>query len=225
MGTKTSGHWIALTAADGHRLDAFAVAPAASAKGTVVVLPEIFGVNGHIQSVATDLARLGYAAIAPALFDRVQKNVNLGYDQDGVAQGIRLKSAVSVEHAMLDVAAALAHAGEARSAVVLGFCWGGTLAWLSAARLPVRAAVAYYGGQIGSFIDVELRAPVMTHFGEQDHSIPVTVYESVAREHPQVLNHLYPAGHGFNCSERASYHADSAPKAWSRSVAFLQAAL
>ena len=119
MSTNLSGQWIALTAADGHRFDAFTVAPAAAVKGTVVLLPEIFGVNGHIQSVATDLARLGYAAIAPALFDRVQQKVNLGYDKDGVEQGIRLKSAVPVEHALLDVAAALAHAGEARSAVVL----------------------------------------------------------------------------------------------------------
>jgi len=225
MSTNLSGQWIALTAADGHRFDAFTVAPAAAVKGTVVLLPEIFGVNGHIQSVATDLARLGYAAIAPALFDRVQQKVNLGYDKDGVEQGIRLKSAVPVEHALLDVAAALAHAGEARSAVVLGFCWGGTLAWLSAAKLPVRAAVAYYGGQIGSHIDLELRAPVMTHFGAQDQSIPVTVFEAVADKHPQVINHLYPAGHGFNCSERASHHAQSARTAWDRSVAFLQAAL
>ena len=145
MSNSTSGQWIALSAADGHRLDAFTVAPAAPAKGTVVVLPEIFGVNGHIQSVATDLAQLGYAAIAPALFDRVQKNVNLGYDQGGVEQGIRLKSAVPVEHALLDVAAALAHAGDARSAVVLGFCWGGTLAWLSAAKLPVPAVIRHRG--------------------------------------------------------------------------------
>jgi carboxymethylenebutenolidase len=212
--------WIALNASDGHRLDAFKLVPHGPARGAVIVLQEIFGVNPHIRSVCRRIANEGYTVLAPALFDRMRKDVSLKYDQEGVQEGLALKAAVSFDAALLDVAAALDHCGPA---AILGFCWGGTLAWLAAAKLPARGAIAYYGGQIGSFLDVQLKAPVLTHFGEHDHSIPLTVAQGVSEMHPCALNHVYPAGHGFQCDERESYHAASADAAWTRTTGFLKA--
>lgn len=221
--SKLNEEWVQLTASDGQRLDAFKVVPEGQTRGAVVVLQEIFGVNGHIQNVARKLASKGYVALAPALFDRMRKGVDLQYNQEGVKQGLALKADTSFDAALLDVEAALSHFGNGRNAAVMGFCWGGTLAWLAAAKLPVKGAVAYYGGQIGLFLDVSLKAPVMTHFGENDHSIPIAVAHGVGEKHPFVLNHVYPAGHGFNCDERESYHAGCASTAWARTSGFLSA--
>lgn len=222
MSTDLQEHWIQLVAADSHRLDAFRVSPK-EPKATVVVLQEIFGVNTHIQGVARQLAGLGYTAIAPALFDRVQKKVALAYDQPGIGLGKALVAGISLETSLLDTAAAVAHATAPGPVAVLGFCWGGSLAWLAAARLPVAGAVAYYGGQIGSLLASPPLRPVLTHFGANDTSIPLEVSISVRQRYGSVINHVYPAGHGFNCNERPSFHAPSAALAWQRTVGFLSA--
>ncbi len=224
MNTDCQEHWLELRAADGHRLDAFHVVPQES-RGTVVVLQEIFGVNSHIQSVARELANAGYTAIVPALFDRVQKNVALGYDKAGIDAGKALVADISLESALLDTACAVACRDLSTPAVVLGFCWGGSLAWLAAGRLPVSGAVAYYGGQIGALLETGPVKPVMTHFGADDASIPIEVSGKISQRYGLVVNHVYPAGHGFNCSERASFHAPSATLAWRRTLGFLAAVM
>lgn len=226
-------NWMDLQAADGHRFKAWRAAPAAPAvpsvpsKGRVVVLQELFGVNPHMRSVTAACARAGYAAITPALFDRVERDVSLAYDKAALDHGLKLRSALPLAEVMLDVEvdvdAALRFAGAPGTAIVLGFCRGGTLAWLAASRLPVRAAVAYYGGQIGDHLDQSPRAPVMAHFGRHDHSIPPAVPEALLRDHPTVLTHLYAAGHCFNCGERSSHDPASAGLAWRRTLAFFDA--
>ena len=213
------GQTIQLTAGDGHRLDAYEVQAQGRARGAIVVVQEIFGVNGHIRSVADRYGADGYHVIAPALFDRVQRNVQLGYTDNDIAEGRRIRGAVSFEQALQDVDAAR-HALENSGKVgVVGYCWGGTVTWLAAARLSGFAAgSSYYGGGIGQFAAEHPRCPTQCHFGQKDHAIPLTEVDSVRRENPSVEVFLYPAGHGFNCEARGSYDAASAAKARERTL-------
>jgi carboxymethylenebutenolidase len=215
---------IELVAHDGHRLSAWRADPAGTPKGGVVVVQEIFGVNNHIRAVTEGFAAAGWLAIAPALFDRSAKGIELGYDQDGIAKGREIAFGQPQDAALADVAAAI---GEVRrlagSAAVVGYCWGGTLAWLSATRLGADAAVGYYGGGIAKTAGEAPKAPVMLHFGETDHAIPMTDVEAIKVAQLAIPVHVYPAGHGFNCSESGSFHAPSAELAQKRTLAFLDA--
>lgn len=221
---KQQGDWLDLTASDGHRFRGYEARPAGAEKGRILVIQEIFGVNHHIRSVCEDFAAEGYRALAPALFDRAERGVELAYDDAGIQRGREIMGKVTVDDALKDVAAALAHLGGDGSAAIVGYCWGGTVAWAAAQRLGVRAAIGYYGGGIANRLDEPLRAPTLLHFGEKDHAIPLTVADSVRERHPSVMVHLYPAGHGFNCDERASYDAESAALAKQRTLGLLRAA-
>ncbi len=221
MGLAVTGERIELTAADGHRLGAYLARPAGEPKAGIVVVQEIFGVNRHIRAVTEGFAGDGYLAIAPALFDRRERDLELGYEAEDVARGRELKGATSWEEAAQDVAAAIGAVAAAGQAGVVGYCWGGSIAWLAACRLPVAAAVGYYGGQIRELSGETPRCPILLHFGEQDAAIPLDDVEAVRGLHPEVPIHLYPAGHGFNCDLRDSYHAESAALARERSLAFL----
>lgn len=212
---------IQLTASDGHVLDAYEVRPD-GATSAIVIVQEIFGVNAHIRSVVDRYAALGYHAVAPALFDRVRKGVELGYDAAGVAEGRELAGAIRFGPAMTDVAAAVEHASATGPVAVIGYCFGGSVAWLAACDLPVAAAVGYYGGQIRDHNDRTPVAPTMLHFGALDHGIPLESVEEIAAAHPEVVVHVYEnAEHGFACDARGSYHAESAALALERTLAFL----
>lgn len=218
-----AGESTRLTAADGHVLDAYAVRPD-GARAAVVVVQEIFGVNDHIRSVVDRYAALGYHAIAPALFDRVEPHVELGYDGPGVARGRELAGRIKWEPAMSDVAAAVDHVAATGPVAVVGFCFGGSVAWRAAAELPVAAAVGYYGGQIHELIDLVPAAPTMLHFGERDHAIPGEHVDAIAAAHPDVTVHVYPgAQHGFACDARDSHDPISAAIALGRTVELLVA--
>ncbi|MDJ0971305.1 MAG: dienelactone hydrolase family protein [Kiloniellales bacterium] len=221
MGEAIQGETIELTAADGHRLGAYLARPAGAPKAGLVVVQEIFGINRHIRAVTEGFAADGYLAIAPALFDRREHGLELGYEAEDVARGRELKAATSWEEAAQDVGAAIEAAAEAGPVGVVGYCWGGSIAWLAACRLPVAAAVGYYGGQVRELSGETPRCPVLLHFGDQDAAIPLDDVDEVRRLHPEVPIHLYPAGHGFNCDLRGSYHAESAALARERSLAFL----
>ena len=221
---KSNREWIELTAADDHRLSAYKVTPKGESRGTLVVLQEIFGVNKHIQSIADRIAGLGFTAIAPAMYDRARSNVELESDAAGYKAGMALKSQIALDVSLHDVAAALEAAAADQLTGVIGFCWGGSLAWLAANRLQVTATVAYYGGQIGNHLDAAPKKPVLLHFGEKDRSIPLSVAKSVAERYPTVLNHTYDAGHAFNRDGTDAYVADAAALAWRRTVGFLDAA-
>ena len=212
-----------LQAADGHRLAAYRAVPAGKPRGALVVVQEIFGVNSHIRAVADGYAADGWLAIAPAMFDRVERGIELGYTPADIERGRELKGGCSNDHALLDIAAAVDTVRSAGKVAVIGYCWGGTLAWLAACRQPgLSAAVSYYGGGIGELIDLTPRCPVLAHFGERDASIPLTVPEALRKAHPEVEIHIYPAGHGFNCDQRGSFDAPSAKLARERSLAFLK---
>ena len=221
MAEAVQGETIELTAADGHRLEAYLARPAGTPRAGLMVVQEIFGVNRHIRAVTEGFARDGYLAVAPALFDRRERGLALGYEAEDVARGRALKGAISWEAAAQDTAAAIAAVEQAGKVGVVGYCWGGSIAWLAACRLPVAAAVGYYGGQVRELSGETPRCPVMLHFGEQDTAIPLEDVEAVRSRHPEVPIHLYPAGHGFNCDLRGSYHAESAALARERTMAFL----
>jgi carboxymethylenebutenolidase len=212
-----------LTAGDGHRLQAYCARPRLTPRGAMVVIQEIFGVNTHIRSVCERLAADGFLSIAPALYDRAERGIELAYGPEGVARGREMRQQVTDDMAMLDVAATVAWAkGQGLKVGVIGFCWGGTLAWLSAARLAqVSAAVAYYGTNIAGYAHEAPKVPVLLHFGEEDQHIPMPHVEKIRAAHPAIETHLYPAGHGFNCEDRASFEPASARQAWDRTQAFL----
>jgi carboxymethylenebutenolidase len=188
----------------------------------VVVIREIFGVNGHIRRVADGFADDGFLAIAPAVFDRIRPGIEIGYSQEDIQRGMELKSQSSTENALKDIDAARAHVASVGKVGVIGYCWGGFLSWVSATRLPgLAAAVSYYGGGIGTVADEQPMCPVLMHFGEKDHAIPLTDVDKVRAAHPTGVEiHVYPSGHGFNCDERGSYDAESARIARERTVRF-----
>jgi len=217
------GSSVKLAAQDGQQLGAYLARPVQPPTAAVVVLQEVFGVNAHIRSLCDRYAAEGYLAIAPALYDRVEPGIELPYGPEGVARGREIRKLVPDATAMLDVEAAVRHVaglGIGRIAVV-GFCWGGTLAWLAAARLPVVAAVAYYGSGIATYLHEPPKVPVMLHFGDKDAHIPLTDVQKIRAAFPQVPIHLYDATHGFNCDDRAAYHAPSAGRANDRTLQFL----
>lgn len=216
--------WIELEASDGHALAAWCAEPARPARGAIVVLQEIFGVNGHIRAVCDRYAAQGWLAIAPALYDRVARSQEFGYAPEDVVRGREIRAQVSDEQALVDVRAAIDFAARAgRRVAVLGFCWGGTLAWLAAARFEgVACAVTYYGTNIAAHLDEVPEVPVLMHFGNNDAHIPPDHVARIAAAVPRMPLYRYEAGHGFNCDDRAAFHAASAELAGARTRAFLE---
>ena len=211
-----------LTAADGHQFSAYVAQPTGAPRGALIVVQEIFGVNSHIRSVADGYAADGYLAVAPALFDRVAPGYETGYTPDEIARSRELMAKVSIDDALKDVAACVEYAKSAGRVGIVGYCWGGTVAWLAAARVPgLACAVPYYGGQMGKYVGETPRCPVTGHFGEQDTMPAPDQIRALVDAHPSVTAHFYPAGHGFNCDQRGSYDAAAAGLARSRTLAFL----
>lgn len=220
------GQFIELTAADGVRFSAYVARPAGTPKGGLVVLQEIFGVNSHIRSVADGYAADGYLVVAPSTFHRVEAGVELGYTEADMGRGFALKTAVESlppPGVMPDVQAAIDHAAQAGKVGIVGYCWGGLLTWRAACELNgLAAAVPYYGGGMTSEAE-SIRAPkvpVLAHFGDQDHWIPLDSVERFRGAQPSVEVHVYPAHHGFNCDQRGSYDAAAARLARERTLAF-----
>jgi carboxymethylenebutenolidase len=217
------GKTIELTAADGHKLSAYVAEPAGKPRGALIVIMEIFGVNSHIRSVADDYAKEGYLAIAPAMFDRVQRGLDIGYTPADIEVGRSAMQKMKLDDAMKDVAAALAQVKSAGKVGIVGYCWGGTVSFKSAASVDgLACAIAYYGGGIPGLIGEKPKIPVMFHWGETDQSIPLDKAKEVAAAHKDQQHFFYPAGHGFNCDQRGSYNADSSKLAKTRSLEFLR---
>ena len=217
------GTTLELSASDGFRVSAYRADPVGTPRGGIVIAQEIFGVNTHIRAVCDGFATDGYVAVAPALFDRGERGVDIGYTERDVTRGRDLKGRSPLEPALLDLAAARDVAKSAGEVAVIGYCWGGYLAWMASARLDgLACAVAYYGGGMTDAIDVKPRCPVMAHFGERDAGIPVAGVEKLEAAHPDVQVFFYAAGHGFNCTERASYDAAAAAQARERTIRFLR---
>ncbi|MFT4241908.1 MAG: dienelactone hydrolase family protein [Acidovorax sp.] len=222
------GQFVDLVSGDGFTVPAWVAEPDAAPRGAVVVLQEIFGVNVHIRAVADRFAARGYLAVAPATFARVQPGVDLGYGPQDMATGLALKAAAEAlpgAGVMPDIQAAIDHAARVsgRKVGIVGFCWGGLLAWRAACTLQgLSAAVPYYGGGMTSADETarQPQVPVLAHFGQRDHWIPLDSVQAFARAHPEVEVHIYDADHGFNCDQRGSYDEAAAMAARDRTLAF-----
>jgi carboxymethylenebutenolidase len=217
------GEFTTLMARDGHEFNAWLAAPAGPARGAVVVAQEIFGVNRHIRGVADGFAAAGYLAIAPCLYDRVRRGIELGYSEAETQEGRGYRLRIPTDKTLLDLGASINVVRHAGRVAVIGYCWGGTLAYLAACELPIACAVSYYGGQIKDHLAKSPRRPVLYHFGDRDPYIPVADVEKIRAADPTGEFHVYPADHGFNCEERGSYDAASARLALERTHVFLTA--
>lgn len=213
-----------LISPDQHKFDCYEAMPAGKSRGTVVVIQEIFGVNAHIRAVCDQYAAAGYRALAPALFDRIRPGIELGYGPEHRDEAMSLAfKQLTLEQALMDIQTAVKYAGEKTGTAIVGYCFGGLLAWLSACELEQVAAVSsYYGGGIGRFKEKRPRCPVQLHFGRQDTVIPLADVEALQALHPAVEIFLYDAGHGFNCDQRPSYDAPSAELALARTLALFE---
>ena len=212
-------------AGDGHILSVYIARPKGAPIGGLVVLQEIFGVNRHIRSVADGYAADGFLAVAPALFDRIEKNVDLTYEGEDAQKAVALLQKIDTLKALADVDSALTFARKesGKRTEVIGYCFGGLLAWLSATRLHPDAAVGYYAGRIGNYAGETPKSPVQLHFGRLDTHIPAEQVAQVHAAHPEVeINWYDGAGHGFNCDMRSAYNATAAALARSRSLTFLK---
>ena len=224
------GQMIELKAADGTAIAAYVAEPSGKPKGAIVVVQEIFGVNKHIREVTDGYAAAGYLAIAPATFQRVQADVDLGYSEADMGEGFKLKQAAESLPApgvMQDLQAAVDYvAGQSGGKVgIVGFCWGGLLTWRAASMLTgLSAAVPYYGGGMTTPEEIarQPKVPVLAHFGEQDQWIPMDTVQALKKAHPEVQVHVYAAHHGFNCNHRGSYDEASAKLARERTLAFFE---
>ena len=214
------GQRLTLTAGDGHSLGAYRADASGTARGGIVVLQEIFGVNTHIREVCDGFAADGFTCIAPALYDRSsQKDCDLGYTADTMAIGRALREEFSWDDSVKDVAAAVAVlAREGLKVGTVGFCWGGTISFLAGTRLDVSAAVVYYGGQIVPYKEEKARCPMLMHFGEHDAGIPLSDVDQIKAAHPDAVVHIYDAGHGFNCDHRGSYDEAASKLARQRTI-------
>ncbi len=220
-------HILELTAADGVVFPAYVAEPAQNPRGGLVLLQEIFGVNSHIRAVADGYAAEGYRVVAPATFHRVKPGVELGYTEADMGEGMGYKTAVEALPApgvMLDIQAAIDEAANGGRVGIVGYCWGGLLTWRAACTLNgLSAAVPYYGGGMTAGADAvrQPRVPVLAHFGDQDHWIPLDSVEAFRQAQPGVEVQVYAANHGFNCDQRGSYNEAAATQARQRSLAFL----
>jgi len=214
------GSTVTLKAADGFSYSAY-TAGSADAKAGLVVVQEIFGVNHHMRDMADRFAAAGYAVCAPALFDRVEPGVELGYTPDDIAKGRDYRMTLSDAQVMADIAAAAAYLGGKKLGIV-GYCFGGTVAWWGATRTTkFSAASCWYGGGIAGTKDERPNCPVQMHFGETDASIPMSDVEAVRAAQPKAETYVYlGAGHGFGCDERGSYSEPDYELAQQRTLAF-----
>jgi carboxymethylenebutenolidase len=220
-GRKIMGKTLSLAASDSHKLSAYRADPKGKPRGGLVVIQEIFGVNSHIRELCDGFAADGYAALAPALFDRIRPGIELGYEAKDITEGRELRAKLSWDDTFKDVAAAIKAVADAGKVGIVGYCYGGSVAWRAAANLSgLACAVGYYGGMIAEYKSEQPKIPVLLHFGETDASIPLADVEAVRKAHPEVPIHIYPAGHGFSCDHRASFHRPSHDEARKRTMEF-----
>ena len=213
---------IEITAKDNHQFSAYISQPPEKPKGGIVIIQEIFGVNIHIKEVTDLYASKGYLCIAPSLFDRIEKNVVLNYDENGVSRGRDLKGMCD-NCALKDIEASISVVSSAGNVGVIGYCWGGSLSWrIGCEATNLSASVCYYGGDIPKLRDLKPKCNVLTHFGEFDKGIPIKDVRIFEKNRPEVQTYTYPADHGFNCDHRSQYDKTCAVIAFDRTLKFLE---
>ena len=218
---------VTLAGHDGFDVGAYVAEPEGQPKGAVVVIQEIFGVNQHIREVTDGYAAQGYYAVAPKIFDRIERDIELGYEEADMGKGIEL-AFQKLDHAAAlgDIQTAITSAGQHGKVGVVGYCFGGLMTWLAACTLDgVSAASSYYGGGVAGQMDKSPNCPTIMHFGELDAHIPMSDVEAVKAAQPDVPVYVYNADHGFNCNHRGSYDEAAAEAALGRTLELFSSAL
>lgn len=217
------GKMVKLKSKDGFELGAYRADPEGKPKGGIVVIQEIFGVNKHIKEVCDGYAKDGFIAIAPALFDRVERDLELGYTPEDQEKGKATRAKLDWDNSLNDAqAAAEAIRTDAGKVAIIGYCFGGSVAWIAATRGNFDAAVSYYGGNAADFANEKPKCPIICHIGTEDKGIGPEKVEKIKKGQPQVPVYMYEgAGHGFNCDHRGSHHEASAKLARQRTLDFL----
>jgi carboxymethylenebutenolidase len=217
------GEMTQLIAADNHRLDAYRAGPSGAPRGGLVIIQEIFGMNSHMRQVCDQYAADGYACIGPALFDRASKGIELGYDSEDQQKGMATRQKLEWDAVLKDVEAAHAIVRPFGKVGILGYCFGGSVAWLGATRQDFACAISYYGGNVAQFADEVPRCPTICHIGSEDKPITADKIDIIRQKRPEVPVYVYEgAGHGFNCDQRGSWNAEAAGLARRRSLDFLR---
>lgn len=209
---------------DGHQLSACLCDSGTEAKAVLIIVQEIFGLTEHMCSLTQRFAENGYISVAPALFDRITRGSILPYSADGAEKGKQMVAKLNPGEALLDIQAVIDHYSKDHKVAIVGYCWGGSIAYLAASQLKLDAGVAYYGTRIHQMLkDNTPTCPFMFHFGQQDKLVPMENIKKIEAANPDSPLHLYPnAGHAFSCEPRPSFHPISAEMAMDRSLAFLQ---
>ena len=221
MTSAASKIW--LTSRDGHRYAAWFGAPSGTPKGGILILHSIFGMTSHLADVCTRWAAEGYAAIAPALFDRTEGPNVFAYDRPGADAGVAAYDALTQDQVFADIQSAQDHLRPFGRVAISGFCTGGSWAWRAAAAMPFDAQVNFYGSHISQFMGLQQRCPTLLHYGDHDHIMPLDAVEEIQRQHPDVDVRIYrDVGHAFFNPDQATYHADAAATAWTSSLEFMQ---
>jgi carboxymethylenebutenolidase len=220
MDRNAMGEFTTIMARDGHEFQAYLCPPPGKPQGAVVVIQEIFGVNSHIRGITEDFAKQGYTAIAPSLFDRIRRSIELGYSQEDMQEGAGYMQQLKLDDTLKDLNAAVAVVRHSGRVGTVGYCWGGAMSYVCAAELPIACGVVYYG-RAHNYLDHKPRVPVIYHFGTQDKSIPLSEVEKVKAADPNGIFYFYEAGHGFNCDQRPSFNPEAAALARQRTLAFL----
>lgn len=215
------GRMIELTAADGHRLAAYESLPAGKPRGGLVIIQEIFGMTGQMQRCADRYGAAGYAVVLPALFDRKERNLVVGYGD--FQKGGSTAMSIPEEQILADIEAARGAVARYGKTAIMGYCWGGTVAYQGASQGGFACAIAYYGSGISRLVDrMQPKVPVQYHFGEKDTFIPPAAIARIRAADPTGTFYVYPgAGHGFNCDDRAGYHPEASKLSDERTFAFL----
>jgi carboxymethylenebutenolidase len=219
------GKMVEVTASDGRTLGVYRADPTGSPRGAIVLIQEIFGVNGHIRKVCDGYAADGYVCVAPAVFDRVSKDIQLGYGPDDVKVAMETRAKLNWDDVLKDVEATKDAVADVGKVGVIGYCFGGSVAWLAATRLDFACAVSYYGGNVADFADEKPKCSVICHIGAQDKAITAEKVGIIRSKRPEVEIFIYDgAPHAFNNDAReGSYHAPSAKLARERTITFLEA--
>jgi carboxymethylenebutenolidase len=219
-----SGAFIPLKSGDGFTFQAFHVAPVGPRKGGLIVIQEIFGVNSDIQDIARDFAGRGFEVLAPSMYDRVVPGFALSHDGADIAYAVQIAQKNGVDNALRDIATCVAHLGPRGNVFITGYCYGGSMAYAAACKVPgLAAASCYYGSQVPSLGGESPKCPAIAHFGREDPYIPLEKVQAFAAQRPDVPVHLYDAGHGFNSKDGGAYHEASAALALDRTLALFAA--
>lgn len=220
----TKGQAIALKAHDEAEIGAYHAKPAGARRGGLVLVQEIFGVTDHIRELADGYAADGYEVLAPSLYDRIARGFSASYSPDDIQKALAIRDKHPMEHSIADVQLCIDRLKKDGPVFIVGYCYGGSVAWVAACRCTgLAAASGYYGRLVIDHVDETPNCPVILHFGRHDNGIPMEWVETIRARHPEVPVHVYDAGHGFNSDRRGDYHAESARLARERTLTLFRA--